>query len=45
MDIADVSERLKGHAECDGTGPAFEEGAVMEAIERSAAEGRDDELI
>lgn len=44
VDIADVSERLKGLAECDGTGPAFEEGAVKRAIEESAALGRD-ELI
>jgi AP-1-like transcription factor len=44
VDIAEVSERLKGAAECDGTGPAFEESRVNRAIEESAASGRD-ELI
>jgi AP-1-like transcription factor len=33
---------LKGCAECDGTGPAFEEGRVRRAIEESAAAGRDE---
>lgn len=37
VDIADVSERLKGLADCDGAGPSFEEGAIMKAIEESAA--------
>ena len=44
VDIAAVSERLKGTAECDGTGPAFEESGINRAIEESAASGRD-ELI
>ncbi len=44
VDIAAVSERLKGLAECDGTGPAFEEGTVTRAIEESAGFGSD-ELI
>lgn len=41
VDIADVSQRLKGLAECDGTGPSFEEGKIAQAIEESAAQGRD----
>lgn len=44
VDIADVSDRLKGLAECDGMGPAFEEARIKKAIEESAAVGRD-ELI
>jgi AP-1-like transcription factor len=44
VDIAAVSERLKGTAECDGTGPAFEESRINSAIEESAALPRD-ELI
>ncbi len=37
MDITDVLESLKGTAECNGTGPAFEERNVLQAIEESAA--------
>ncbi|OJJ39028.1 hypothetical protein ASPWEDRAFT_735754 [Aspergillus wentii DTO 134E9] len=44
VDIADVSERLKSIAQCDGQGPAFREGAIRSAIEESAANGND-ELI
>lgn len=44
VDIAAVGGRLKGTAECDGTGPAFEEVRVNRAIEESAALARD-ELI
>jgi AP-1-like factor len=44
LDIADVVERLKGMAQCDGQGPAFKEGHVRQAIAESAALGRD-ELI
>ena len=44
VDIGDVTERLKGMAQCDGQGPAFREGHVRRAIEESAAMGRD-ELI
>lgn len=44
VDIGDVSERLKGMAQCNGQGPAFKEGEVLKAIEESAAIGRD-ELI
>ncbi|KAJ5103783.1 hypothetical protein N7532_004312 [Penicillium argentinense] len=43
VDIGDVTERLKGLAQCDGTGPAFRESQVCRAIEDSAAER--DELI
>ncbi|KAJ5684286.1 uncharacterized protein N7477_000631 [Penicillium maclennaniae] len=43
VDIGDVSERLKGLAQCNGQGPAFKESEVRRAIEESAA-GRD-ELI
>jgi AP-1-like transcription factor len=46
VDIADVSERLKGLAQCDGTGPSFEEGRVRRAIEESAEQLKGkDELI
>ena len=44
VDIADVTERLKGTSACDGTGPAFKEELVKRAVEESAALGRD-ELI
>ncbi|CAG8878142.1 unnamed protein product [Penicillium nalgiovense] len=44
LDIGDVTERLKGMSQCDGQGPAFKESQVRQAIEDSAAAGRD-ELI
>ncbi|KAJ5551102.1 hypothetical protein N7535_000956 [Penicillium sp. DV-2018c] len=44
IDIAHVVERVKGKAQCDGQGPAFREGQVLQIIEESAALGRD-ELI
>jgi AP-1-like transcription factor len=44
VDIADVSEKLKGKSGCDGTGPAFEEECVDKAIRESAALAKD-ELI
>ncbi|KAL4892980.1 hypothetical protein BDV59DRAFT_179204 [Aspergillus ambiguus] len=44
VDIGDVSDRLKGLAQCDGQGPAFAENQVRQAIEESAAANRD-ELI
>lgn len=44
VDIADVCERLKGHARCDGQGPVFEEGLIRQTIEESSAAGND-ELI
>ncbi|KAK7189605.1 hypothetical protein DPSP01_013452 [Paraphaeosphaeria sporulosa] len=44
VDIADVCERLKGAARCDGNGPVFEETIVWAAIESSRRSGGD-ELI
>jgi hypothetical protein len=44
VDIADVCERLKGAARCDGHGPVFEETIVRAAIESSRRSGGD-ELI
>ncbi|EAW11528.1 putative bZIP transcription factor (Fcr3) [Aspergillus clavatus NRRL 1] len=44
VDIGDVSNRLKGVAQCNGQGPAFREGQILQAIEASVAAGRD-ELI
>lgn len=41
VDVADVSERLKNQAKCDGQGPVFEERVIIEAIEQSAANGSD----
>lgn len=41
VDVSDVSERLKDQAKCDGQGPVFEERAILEAIEQSAASGSD----
>lgn len=44
VDIADISERLKGLAKCDGQGPVFEESTVLEAIQASVGSGSDDLL-
>lgn len=44
VDIADVSNRLKHQAICDGQGPVFEERAILEAIEESVASGSDELL-
>jgi AP-1-like factor len=44
VDIADVCERLKSAAKCDGRGPVFAESAVFKAIEE-ARRGGGDELI
>ncbi|RAL10382.1 putative bZIP transcription factor (Fcr3) [Aspergillus homomorphus CBS 101889] len=44
LNIADVYQRLKGAAQCDGTGPAFRESEVRKAIEESSA-ACSDELI
>jgi len=44
VDIADVCERLKGAAKCDGQGPVFEESMIWQAIEESRRSGGD-ELI
>lgn len=44
VDIADISNRLKHQAKCDGQGPVFEEKAILEAIEQSVASGSDELL-
>jgi AP-1-like factor len=44
VDIADVCERLRGAAKCDGTGPVFSEREVRRAVEESRRAGGD-ELI
>lgn len=44
VDIADISNRLKHQAKCDGQGPVFEERAIIEAIEQSVASGSDELL-
>jgi len=42
VDVAAVSEKLKGVAKCDGQGPVFEEKAIVDAIEKSVASGSDE---
>lgn len=44
VDIADISNRLKHQAKCDGQGPVFEESAILQAIEQSVASGSDELL-
>ncbi|RKU45407.1 hypothetical protein DL546_005432 [Coniochaeta pulveracea] len=44
VDVADVSERIRHQAKCDGQGPVFEESTILQAIEESAAAGSDDRL-
>lgn len=44
VNVADVSERLKSKAKCDGQGPVFEESAILHAIEESVASGSDELL-
>ncbi|CAN8100108.1 unnamed protein product [Discula destructiva] len=44
VDIADISNRLKHKAKCDGQGPVFEEQAILDAIEQSVASGSDELL-
>ncbi|KAK9777336.1 hypothetical protein SCAR479_06065 [Seiridium cardinale] len=44
VDVADVSERLKSKAKCDGQGPVFEQSAIRKAIEESVASGSDELL-
>ncbi|EPE04652.1 bzip transcription factor [Ophiostoma piceae UAMH 11346] len=41
VDVADISNRLKSQAKCDGQGPVFEERAILEAIEQSVGSGSD----
>ncbi|KAJ5198798.1 uncharacterized protein N7459_008643 [Penicillium hispanicum] len=43
VNLNDVSDRLKGSAQCNGQGPAYKESEVRRAIEASAADC--DELI
>lgn len=44
VDISMVTQRLQPHALCDGSGPAFPESAIINAIEDSIG-GAGDELI
>jgi AP-1-like factor len=44
VDVADVCDRLRGAARCDGTGPVFSEREVRRAVEESRR-GGGDELI
>ncbi|KAL2758548.1 hypothetical protein ACRALDRAFT_2099629 [Sodiomyces alcalophilus JCM 7366] len=44
VDVGDVSDRLKNQAKCDGQGPVFPEGAIIEAIEASVSCGSDELL-
>jgi len=41
VDVADISNRLKDQALCDGQGPVFEESAILMAIEQSVGSGSD----
>lgn len=42
VDMQEVCDRLKGNARCDGQGPVFEEGTIMQSIIASAASGKDE---
>jgi hypothetical protein len=44
VNIAQVSKILQPQAKCDGQGPVFEEGAIVDAIRRSVAENSDELL-
>jgi hypothetical protein len=44
VDVAQVSDRLRPQAKCDGQGPVFEESAIIEAIEQSVVENSDELL-
>lgn len=44
VDIADVSDRLRTQARCDGQGPVFSERAILAAIDESVANGSDELL-
>ncbi|EHA46414.1 hypothetical protein MCOR02_000790 [Pyricularia oryzae] len=41
VDVAEISNSLKGLAKCDGQGPVFKESDIVTAIERSVANGSD----
>ena len=42
VDVHEVCDKLKTRARCDGQGPVFEEGAILEFITQSAASGKDE---
>ena len=42
VDVHEVCDKLKTRARCDGQGPVFEEGAILEFIRQSAASGNDE---
>ncbi|KAI5779091.1 hypothetical protein EDC01DRAFT_621872, partial [Geopyxis carbonaria] len=44
IDIADISDRLKKLARCDGQGPVFEENMILEAIHACSGSSRDELL-
>ena len=44
VDIADVSDRLKSQAKCDGQGPVFGERTILRIIQDSVASGSDELL-
>lgn len=41
VDVAEISNSLKGLAKCDGQGPVFKESDIVAAIEQSVANGSD----
>lgn len=45
VDVADVCERLRTAARCDGQGPVFEETAIYRVIEEESSRGGGDALI
>ncbi|KAK0661335.1 hypothetical protein DIS24_g2542 [Lasiodiplodia hormozganensis] len=45
VDVADVCERLRTAARCDGQGPVFEEAAIYRVIEEESSRGGGDALI
>ncbi|OJD37476.1 bzip transcription factor [Diplodia corticola] len=45
VDVADVCERLRTAARCDGQGPVFEETAIYRIIEEESSRGGGDALI
>jgi hypothetical protein len=44
LDIGDISERLRGLAQCDGQGPVFDEGTILQVIQASYR-GADELLV
>ncbi|KAH7057382.1 hypothetical protein B0J12DRAFT_738166 [Macrophomina phaseolina] len=45
VDVADVCERLRTAARCDGQGPVFEEAVIYRVIEEESSRGGGDALI